>query len=68
MIWDMEEEIMGRHGERSMIVSSCIYIAICSIAYFAVRQLHRPGAQWRKASDFTSLKTVTFGDESAVTA
>ena len=42
-----------------------IYIAIFVVAFFAVRLVAR---QVAKARDFTSLKTVTFGDESAVTA
>ncbi|MEM7684104.1 MAG: ABC transporter permease [Pseudomonadota bacterium] len=42
-----------------------IYIAIFTGAYFAVRAV---ASQMAKAHDFTSLKTVTFGDESAVTA
>ena len=38
-----------------------VYIAIFAGAYFAVKFLFN-----RSVSDFTSLKTVTFGDESAV--
>lgn len=38
-----------------------IYLAIFIIAYFAVKTVVN-----RATSDFTSLKTVTFGDESAV--
>ena len=42
-----------------------IYIAIFVIAFLAVRLVV---SHLAKAHDFTSLKTVTFGDESAVTA
>ena len=42
-----------------------IYVAIFAGAFFAVRLVT---SQLAKAHDFTSLKTVTFGDESAVTA
>ncbi len=42
-----------------------IYIAIFVAAFFIVRLIV---GQLAKARDFTSLKTVTFGDESAVTA
>ncbi len=42
-----------------------IYIAIFVGAYFAVRFVVR---RTTRARDFTSLKTVTFGDESTVTA
>ena len=42
-----------------------IYIAIFVGAFFAVKMI---SSQLDKARDFTSLKTVTFGDESAVTA
>ncbi|MEL6278582.1 MAG: ABC transporter permease subunit [Pseudomonadota bacterium] len=42
-----------------------IYIAIFVSAYLIVRLVARGVAH---ATDFTSLKTVTFGDESAVTA
>jgi taurine transport system permease protein len=40
-----------------------IYIAIFVVAFLVVRAVT---AQIAKAADFTSLKTVTFGDESAV--
>ncbi|WP_297772783.1 ABC transporter permease subunit [uncultured Roseovarius sp.] len=40
-----------------------IYVAIFSAAFFAVRFGAR---KFRQMNDFTSLKTVTFGDESAV--
>ncbi|RKT27801.1 taurine transport system permease protein [Roseovarius halotolerans] len=40
-----------------------IYIAVFALSFFVVRKLLR-GAMQRR--DFTSLKTVTFGDESAV--
>ena len=42
-----------------------IYIAIFAIGFFGVRLVVN---QMAKARDFTSLKTVTFGDESAVRA
>ena len=42
-----------------------IYVAIFVAAFFTVRLVARRLA---RASDFTSLKTVTFGDESAVRA
>ncbi|MEM7177656.1 MAG: ABC transporter permease subunit [Pseudomonadota bacterium] len=42
-----------------------IYVAFFVGAYFGVKALT---SQISKARDFTSLKTVTFGDESAVTA
>lgn len=42
-----------------------IYVAIFVIAFFAVRLV---ASHLTKRHDFTSLKTVTFGDESAVTA
>ena len=42
-----------------------IYVAIFIIAYFAVAIVKSLREQ---AHDFTSLKTVTFGDESAVRA
>jgi taurine transport system permease protein len=42
-----------------------IYIAIFVGAFFAVRMI---ASRLTRAHDFTSLKTVTFGDESAVTA
>jgi len=42
-----------------------IYIALFAGAFFVVHQIRN---RQSKASDFTSLKTVTFGDESAVTA
>jgi taurine transport system permease protein len=41
-----------------------IYVAIFVGAFFAVKLV---GTQIAKARDYTSLKTVTFGDESAVT-
>ncbi|MGO4915151.1 ABC transporter permease [Pseudogemmobacter sp. W21_MBD1_M6] len=41
-----------------------MYIAIFVIAFFSVKFLAR---RMTRVSDFTSLKTVTFGDESAVT-
>jgi len=40
-----------------------IYVAVFALSFFVVRKVLR-GAMTR--SDFTSLKTVTFGDESAV--
>jgi taurine transport system permease protein len=40
-----------------------IYIAIFIVAFFAVRLT---GRMTRQSHDYTSLKTVTFGDESAV--
>ncbi|MGH1483951.1 MAG: ABC transporter permease subunit [Geminicoccales bacterium] len=42
-----------------------IYIAIFVIAFFVVKIV---ASRLTQAHDFTSLKTVTFGDESAVTA
>ncbi|MEO8012978.1 MAG: ABC transporter permease [Polaromonas sp.] len=42
-----------------------IYIALFAGAFFVVHQIRN---RQSKAADFTSLKTVTFGDESAVTA
>lgn len=42
-----------------------IYIALFAGAYFLVHMVRNHQS---KASDFTSLKTVTFGDESAVVA
>ena len=42
-----------------------IYVAIFVIAFFIVKTIAN---HLTKAHDFTSLKTVTFGDESAVTA
>ena len=42
-----------------------IYIALFAGAFFVVRMIRNHQS---KASDFTSLKTVTFGDESAVIA
>ena len=42
-----------------------IYVAIFVGAFFAVKLVT---SQLSRAHDFTSLKTVTFGDESAVTA
>ena len=42
-----------------------IYVAIFVIAFFAVKLVV---GHLAKAHDYTSLKTVTFGDESAVTA
>ncbi len=42
-----------------------IYIAIFVIAFFVVKMI---AGHLTQAHDFTSLKTVTFGDESAVTA
>lgn len=42
-----------------------IYIAVFVIAFLAVKAISRFMAE---KADFTSLKTVTFGDESAVTA
>ncbi|MEM9370944.1 MAG: ABC transporter permease subunit, partial [Pseudomonadota bacterium] len=42
-----------------------IYVAIFVGAFFAVQAI---ASRLTKAHDFTSLKTVTFGDESAVTA
>ena len=44
-------------------IEPIIYIAIFVIAFLAVRLVTM---QIAKARDFTSLKTVTFGDESAV--
>ncbi|MEO1491854.1 MAG: ABC transporter permease subunit [Pseudomonadota bacterium] len=41
-----------------------IYIAIFAAAFFTVRMI---ASRLTRAHDFTSLKTVTFGDESAVT-
>ena len=41
-----------------------IYVAIFIIAFFAVKTIN---SQLEARADFTSLKTVTFGDESAVT-
>ena len=41
------------------------YVAIFAIAFFIVHQAER---FVHHARDFTSLKTVTFGDESAVKA
>ena len=40
-----------------------IYIAIFAGSFFAIRFGVR---KFRQMNDFTSLKTVTFGDESAV--
>ena len=40
------------------------YILLFVIAYLAVGLVRR---QMQATTDFTSLKTVTFGDESAVT-
>jgi len=40
-----------------------IYVAVFAVAFFAVRFGVR---KFRQMRDFTSLKTVTFGDESAV--
>ena len=42
-----------------------VYIAIFAGAFFAVQFIVR---RLTRVSDFTSLKTVTFGDESAVTS
>ena len=42
-----------------------IYVAIFAIAFLAVRLVQ---SHLTEVHDFTSLKTVTFGDESAVTA
>ena len=42
-----------------------IYIAIFVAAFFIVRFIV---GRMARIQDFTSLKTVTFGDESAVTA
>ncbi|MBY8976559.1 ABC transporter permease subunit [Rhodobacteraceae bacterium NNCM2] len=42
-----------------------IYIAIFVVAYLAVQMI---SSRLTKSHDFTSLKTVTFGDESAVNA
>ena len=42
-----------------------IYVAIFIAAFFAVKLV---ASRLTKAADFTSLKTVTFGDESAVSA
>ena len=42
-----------------------IYLALFAGAFFAVHLIRN---RQSKVSDFTSLKTVTFGDESAVTA
>ncbi len=42
-----------------------IYVAIFVIAFFAVKLV---ASRLTQAHDFTSLKTVTFGDESAITA
>lgn len=39
-----------------------IYVAVFVVSFFVVMKLIKPGAR----KDFTSLKTVTFGDESAV--
>ncbi|MEO0361677.1 MAG: ABC transporter permease, partial [Pseudomonadota bacterium] len=41
-----------------------LYVAIFLVAFFAVRFV---AARMAHAADFTSLKTVTFGDESAIT-
>lgn len=40
-----------------------IYVAIFVVAFFAVR---KGVSKFRQMNDYTSLKTVTFGDESAV--
>ena len=40
-----------------------IYIAVFVVAFFAVR---KGVSKFRQMNDYTSLKTVTFGDESAV--
>jgi len=40
------------------------YLAIFTIAFYAVKAITRGAAK----SDYSSLKTVTFGDESAVTS
>ncbi len=42
-----------------------IYVAIFVVAYFAVKFIN---SRLEARHDYTSLKTVTFGDESAVTA
>ncbi len=42
-----------------------IYVAIFALAFFVVRAITKTMAE---RHDFTSLKTVTFGDESAVSA
>ena len=42
-----------------------IYVALFAGTYFAIRTVR---TAMQPASDFNSLKTVTFGDESAVRA
>ena len=83
MIWDMEEEIMGRKEGLIMleeigdlIVTTLwmaigitgiflLYVAIAATCAFAAKLI----TQGRKKEEgFNALKTVTFGDESSVTA
>ena len=63
MIWDMEEEIMGRTEDSGM---SVLIILCRDLRRRAPDRQSRSQPNMKARHDFTSLKTVTFGDESAV--